>query len=164
MKSSKGSTVIAVALLCLPFLALGQQLSTSPHPDPMERFFGAWELHMKEGPGVPQRESLKFERNEDGVRITYLVAFDNGTVLHYSGVMDPSGDFVQMRQTDGKPMNEEWRVVSVDGDALIIETRPFGGKNRYHLSADGQFMQMSRLTATVMGNALSPDLTFQRLK
>jgi hypothetical protein len=164
MKRWKTSIALAGVFLCLSFLAFGQQSSLSTTPNPIGRFLGTWELHMENRPGIPERESLTIERTENGVKITHLVGFDNGTVLHYWGVMDPEGSFVQMHQTNGKPMNEEWRIVSVDTDALVVETRPFGGKNRYQLATDGQTMIMHRLTATVMGYPPLPDLMFQRSK
>ena len=94
----------------------------------------------------------------------HFVSYRTGAELHYWGVMDPRGTFVQMRQMDGKPMNEEWRIVSIEEDALTIETRPFGGKKRYQLSADGQIMKMSRLTATLNFNPPLPDLVFEKSK
>lgn len=162
MKRFKALFALTVVLMCLRLLAPGQQRSASVPQNAMQRFLGTWELHMKEGPGVPERESLTFEQTANGLQITHLIAFESGTVLHYSGMMDPKGNFVQMRQIDGKPMNEEWRVVSVDAAELIIETRPFGGKKKYQLSADGRLMKMSRLSQTLMGNPPLPDLTFQR--
>jgi hypothetical protein len=165
MKSWNASIALAGVLFCLPFPALGQQPPTSAPSDPIERFLGTWELHMKEAPpGVPERESLSIERTEKGTKITHLVAFDNGTVLHYCGVMDPKGSFVKMIQTNGEPMNEEWRIVSVNADALVIETRPFGAEHHYKLSADGQTMKMHRQKATLMSFPPLPDLTFQKSK
>ena len=147
-----------------PILVLGQQTSASTGPDPIDRFLGTWQLHMADQPGVPEREFLTLEQTDVGLKITHLVAFDNGTVLHYWGVMDPKGGFIQMHETNGRPMNEEWRIVSVDKDALVIETRPFGGRERYQLSADGQIMTKHILTATVRGYPPLPDLIFQKSK
>jgi hypothetical protein len=165
MKNSKASIVLALMLPYSASLAFGQQKSTPAQPHAIERFFGTWELHLAtEHPDVPTHESLTIERTESGIKITHLVEFENDTVLHYWGVMDPKGSFVQMRETNGKPMNEEWRIVSVDPDSLVIETRPFGGKREYLLSADGQTMKMIRLTAVLKLNPPLPDLIFQKTK
>ena len=165
MKGLKLLAALVSALLYLPPLVFGQQQSTSAPSDPIERFLGKWDLHTNEAPGVPERESLTLERTENGVKITHLVAFENNdTVLHYWGVMDPKGLFVQMRQTDGKPMNEQWRIVSVDSSTLVIETRPFGGTKKYQLSADGQSMKMTRLTVAVLPGTPLPDFVFQKSK
>jgi hypothetical protein len=164
MKTCKASIALSAILSSLPVLVLGQQPSASATPDPIGRFLGTWELHMDSRPRVPERESLTLEQTDGGLKITHLVAFDNGTLLHYWGVMDPNGSFVRMSETNGKPMNEEWRIVSVDKDALVIETRPFGGRKRYQLSADGQMMTRHILTATVMGYPPLPDLIFQKSK
>jgi len=165
MKSWKTSVLLGAALLCSPFHAPGQQPSTLPVSDPIGRFLGTWELHMKEGPAIPDRDSLTIERTEGGIKITHLSAVDHGTsILHYWGVMDPKGSFVLMHEMDGKPMNEEWRIVSVDKEGLIIETRPFGGKKKYQLSADGQIMKMSRLPGTVKFPVSLPDLTYTKSK
>ncbi len=164
MKSWKTSVVLGVALICSPVLALGLQTSASALSDPIGRFLGTWELNTKEGPGVPDRDSLTIERTANGIKITHIVAYNTGAEFHYWGVMDPKGSFVQMRQMDGKPTNEQLRIVSVDKDALIIETRPFGGKKKYELSADGQIMKRSILTAALNLNPSLPDLTYKKSK
>lgn len=157
--------VLAVVSVCVPYFVLGQQPSSLPSPqDSIGRFLGTWELHIKEGPGVPERETLTLEKTESGIKITHLVAYDKDSELHYWGVMDPKGGFVQMHQTNGKPMNEEWRIDSVDPDALTIETRPFGGKTRYQLSEDGQTMTAHILTARIASYPAPPAMVFQKTK
>ena len=62
MKSWKASIALAVLLPSLHFPALGQQQSASAFSDPIGRFLGTWQLHMKDGRGIPERESLTIER------------------------------------------------------------------------------------------------------
>lgn len=156
---SKLSIGYSLVLLCLAPLALGQR------SDPIERFLGTWQLQMKEShPALPKSELLTFARTAAGIQITDLITVSSGAVFHYSGVMDPKGNFVHMREASGELMNKEWRILSLDSDELIIETRPFGGRNKYKLGADGQTMTMSRLTAAIKYDPPLPDLTFQKTK
>ncbi len=137
---------------------------TAPSAAPIDRFLGTWKLTTQKAPGVPEHESIKIERVKDGIKFTHDISFESDTELNYWGVMNSKGAFVTMTQTNGKPMNEQWRITHIDKDTLVIEERPILGKKEYKLSTDGQTMTERRTYSASLMNKFSwPVLSFQKL-
>ena len=137
-------------ILVLSVSVLGQQKSASTDAS-TDAFIGKWRLNVDKSSLPPERETLAIENQASGYRIHVDVAYANGTELKFWTVTDMKGTPSKLTQEDGKPMNEEWRVIREEADAFVVDSRPFRRVVRYKVSPDGQTLTIREVSSTIVG-------------
>jgi hypothetical protein len=130
--------------------AFGQQKPASTAP-PKEAFVGKWNLNVEKSTLPPERETIVIEPQGTDYKISCDVAYGNGTELSFWTVTDMNGSASKVTQSNGKPMNEEWRVTREGADAFVVDSRPFRTVVRYTVSADGQTLTKREVSSDIIG-------------
>ena len=131
--NGSGSRLILCVLLAflLSLSLLGQQNAST------DNFIGKWKLNVDKSKLPPERETITIELQGSQCKISDDVAYDNGTELNFWTLTDMKGTVSKLTQSNGKPMNEEWRVTREDANNFVIDSRPFRNVSRYTVGADG---------------------------
>lgn len=120
--------------------------ATQPATDPI---VGAWKLNIEKSTNpTAESEILTIVPHENQFQVIFQATQSNGYNPHYQLITDMKGATTKLVQTDGKPMNDEWRVTRSEPNAFVVESvGPFGGwKKEYKVSADGQTLTVHELS------------------
>ncbi len=118
---------------------------TQAAPDPI---IGSWKLNIdKSTNSTSESELITITREVNQFQIVFQAMQANGYNPHYRLVTDMKGMTPKLVQADGKPMNDEWRVVRKQPNAFVVESvGPFGSwKKEYAVSTDGRTLTVHDL-------------------
>ena len=146
-------TTLTLVAIILTLSALGQQRPSSSTPT-QDRFVGAWKLNLDKSSMPPASKTISIEHQGNAYRIRCHVRYDNGTELDSWSLTDMKGEMSKVGQSDGKPMNEEWRVTRESPDSFVIDSRPFRTVVRYTVSSDGQTLTARKVSSAMAGGKI----------
>lgn len=145
--------LLALITVVLGVTVLGQQ-KTPPADPPKNAFVGKWRLNVEKSVSPPERETITIEPQGADFKISCDVAYDNGSELSFWTVTDMKGTVSKVTQSNGKPMNEEWRVTREAADAFVVDSRPFQTVVRYTVSQEGQTLTRRDVSSDIIGGKM----------
>ena len=151
LQSRRTFLALIAVILCVSLF--GQQKSTPPDP-PKDAFAGKWRLNVEKSVLPPERETISIEPQGADYKISCDVAYGNGTELSFWTVTDMKGTVSKVTQSNGKPMNEEWRVTREAADAFVVDSRPFHTVVRYTVSHEGQTLTRQEVSSDIIGGKM----------
>src|SRR5260370_31390411 len=147
LSSRLTSLALITVVLCVS--VIGQQKSALTDP-PKDAFVGRWKLNVGSSTLPPERATITIEPQGTDCKISYEVAYGNGTELSFWTVTDMKGTVSKVTQSNGKPMNEEWRVTREATDAFVVDSRPFRTVVRYTVSVEGQTLTKREVSSDLI--------------
>jgi hypothetical protein len=159
LNSRLTSLALVTVVLCVSVFC---QQKSAPADPPKDAFVGKWRLNVEKSSLPPERETITIEPQGIDYKISCDVAYGNGTELSFWTVTDMKGTVSKVTQSNGKPMNEEWRVTREAADAFVVDSRPFHTVVRYTVSAEGQTLTKREVSSDIIGGKIEKG-TFKRI-
>jgi hypothetical protein len=124
---------------------------------------GSWKLNVGESTNsTAESELITITRQGNQFQIVFQATQSNGYNPHYQVMTEMKGENSKLVDTDGKPMNDEWRVSRNQPNAFVVDSiGPFGGwKKEYAVSTDGKTLtvyelpELSSAPGTIIGGKM----------
>lgn len=146
------SFFLAVMLLSAVLSPIGHAQQSTMAPEvpqaAADPIIGSWKLNVEASTNsTAESELITITQQGSRFQMVFQSTQSNGYNPHYQVMTDMKGATSKLVNADGKPMNDEWRVIRNKPNTFVVDSvGPFGGwKKEYAVSADGKTLTVHEL-------------------